>query len=67
MESFRGGRRLGTGASGLGRLMTERLLARGDRVVATVRHEVLPSRGWFISSIRGNQAVEIISTAAHPR
>jgi len=29
-----------TGASsGLGRLMTERLLARGDRVVATVRHE----------------------------
>ena len=29
-----------TGASsGLGRLMTERLLTRGDRVVATVRHE----------------------------
>jgi NAD(P)-dependent dehydrogenase (short-subunit alcohol dehydrogenase family) len=29
-----------TGASsGLGRLMTERLLARGDRVVATVRRE----------------------------
>jgi len=29
-----------TGASsGLGRLMTERLLSRGDRVVATVRHE----------------------------
>jgi NAD(P)-dependent dehydrogenase (short-subunit alcohol dehydrogenase family) len=28
-----------TGASsGLGRLMTERLLSRGDRVVATVRH-----------------------------
>lgn len=39
-----------TGASsGLGRLMTERLLARGDRVVATVRRfafQVISGRGY---------------------
>jgi hypothetical protein len=48
-------------------LVSVGLWLQSRRDLEALNSDVLPSRDWFISSNRGNQAVGFTSMAAHPR